>query len=62
MRPLSATTQISAPHKLTVRQIVHPFAESGDTNATVADLLHARLHDLAEEHHRRRVIPAPSRA
>ncbi|WP_042421463.1 chloride channel protein [Streptacidiphilus anmyonensis] len=71
----------------TLRQIAYRFAETGLTSAPVIDpathrpigvitlrhLLHARLHDLTEEHHRERVLPrqadaeptpaaAPSRA
>ncbi len=66
----------------TLRQVAYLFAETGLTSAPATDqatgevagvitlphLLHARLHDLTEEHHRQRLIPrspvtapAPSR-
>ncbi|WP_042383545.1 chloride channel protein [Streptacidiphilus melanogenes] len=55
----------------TLRQVAYGFAETGLTSAPVIDpathrpigvitlrhLLHARLHDLTEEHHRERVLP-----
>jgi H+/Cl- antiporter ClcA len=55
----------------TLRQVAYLFAETGLTSAPVIDpathrpigvitlrhLLHARLHDLTEEHHRERVLP-----
>jgi CIC family chloride channel protein len=58
----------------TLRTVAYLFAEHGLTHApviddgdsgrllgviTVADLLHARLHDLTEEHRRERHLPAP---
>jgi H+/Cl- antiporter ClcA len=58
----------------TLRTVAYLFAEHGLTHApvvdrtdggrligiiTVADLLHARLRDLTEEHHRERHLPAP---
>ncbi|WP_370468368.1 chloride channel protein [Streptacidiphilus sp. P02-A3a] len=68
----------------TLRQIAYLFAETSLTSApvidpgngrlagviTLPDLLHARLHDLTEEHHRQRILfqrtptpaPAPSPA
>ena len=66
-RPLRAS---AGPYD-TLRQIAYLFAETGLTSAPVLDpdrrvlgiitlphLLHARLHDLTEEHHRQRVLPA----
>ncbi|WP_037605959.1 chloride channel protein [Streptacidiphilus rugosus] len=55
----------------TLRQVAYLFAETGLSSAPVIDpatrrptgvitlrhLLHARLHDLTEEHHRERVLP-----
>ncbi|SEM04377.1 chloride channel protein [Streptacidiphilus jiangxiensis] len=55
----------------TLRQVAYLFAETGLSSAPVVDpatrrplgvitlrhLLHARLHDLTEEHHRERVLP-----
>jgi hypothetical protein len=56
----------------TLRQVVYLFAEQGLTSAvvrgedglpvgvvTLRDLLHARRHDLTEEHHRQRLLLAP---
>jgi H+/Cl- antiporter ClcA/CBS domain-containing protein len=60
----------------TLRQVAYLFAETGLSSAPVTDpatrrpvgvitlrhLLHARLHDLTEEHHRERVLPRPADA
>jgi chloride channel protein, CIC family len=59
------------PHD-TLRQVAYLFAEHGETSApvldegrrvvgiiTLPDLLHARLHDLTEEHHRQRILLTP---
>jgi CBS domain-containing protein len=60
----------------TLRQVAYLFAETGLTSAPVIDpatrrpigvitlrhLLHARLHDLTEEHHRERVLPRQAHA
>jgi chloride channel protein, CIC family len=68
-RPLRATAHPSD----TLRQVAYLFAEHHLTSAPVvdderrvvgvialADLLHARLHDLTEEHHRQRILPTPT--
>ncbi|MFC1419094.1 chloride channel protein [Streptacidiphilus cavernicola] len=60
------------PHD-TLRHVAYLFAEHGLTSAPVLgddgqvvglialpDLLQARLHDLTEEHHRQRLLPAPA--
>ncbi|WP_406447516.1 chloride channel protein [Streptomyces sp. NBC_01613] len=60
------------PHD-TLRQVAYLFAEYGESSApvldegcrvvgiiTLPDLLHARLHDLTEEHHRQRILLTPS--
>jgi chloride channel protein, CIC family len=67
-------SQISVSTKQTLREVAYLFAETSQTSApviepgtrkvvgvvTVADLLYARLHDLTEENHRQRLIPARS--
>ncbi|MFC1415821.1 chloride channel protein [Streptacidiphilus cavernicola] len=68
-RPLQATART---HN-TLRQVAYLFAEHRLTSAPVVDaegrvvglialpdLLHARRHDLTEEHHRQRLLPNPT--
>ena len=70
-RPLQAVVR---PHD-TLRHVAYLFAEQGLTSAPVVDeeervvglialpdLLQARLHDLTEEHHRQRLLPARAAA
>nr|WP_225847600.1 chloride channel protein [Streptomyces sp. HPF1205] len=67
-RPLVAAVR---PHQ-TLREVAYLFAEHRLSSApvldderrvvgliTLPDLLHARLHDLTEEHHRQRILPSP---
>ncbi|MCC9310264.1 chloride channel protein [Kitasatospora sp. RB6PN24] len=54
-----------AEHGITSAPVVEPTAAGAGRLVgviTVSDLLHARLHDLTEEHHRQRLIPAPAAA
>jgi hypothetical protein len=68
--------RLAVQQEQTLRQVAYLFAETGLTSAPVIDpatrrptgvitlphLLHARLHDLTEEHHRERVLPRPTEA
>jgi CIC family chloride channel protein len=63
--------QLSVTTEQTLREVAYLFAETSLTSApvtdpgtgevvgiiTLPDLLHARMHDLTEEHHRQRLIP-----
>jgi CBS domain-containing protein len=71
VREATQPCRLAVHQDQTLRQIAYLFAETGLTSAPVidpatqrptgvislTDLLHARLHDLTEEHHRERVLP-----
>ncbi|RAG87194.1 chloride channel protein [Streptacidiphilus pinicola] len=71
VREATLPCRLAVRQDQTLRQVAYRFAETGLTSApvidpathrpvgviTLRDLLHARLHDLNEEHHRERVLP-----
>ncbi|RAG82476.1 chloride channel protein [Streptacidiphilus pinicola] len=71
VREATLPCRLAVQQDQTLRQVAYLFAETGLTSAPVIDpttrrptgvitlqqLLHARLHDLTEEHHRERVLP-----
>ncbi|MBF9069804.1 hypothetical protein [Streptacidiphilus fuscans] len=45
---------------LTSAPVIDPTTQRPAGVITLTHLLHARLHDLTEEHHRERVLPRPA--